>query len=387
MYFPDAPWRRTFSSLQSFILLLISHHFQIVHTERFKVIGPGQPVVAVLGENVVLPCHLDPVLSAERMQVRWFQTRFDLIVHLYENGKDRNKEQIPEYRDRTELIRKDISCGSVSLRIYNIQLDDTGSYTCFFQSDTYYEEATLELKVANTFFHQVSRWVSSLSIILPLIFLCSLLVVWVIYHVRNERQEKDSLRRELEWRRCCSYAVNVVLDPETVHPDLILSEDRKSVRHGDTRQNLPDNFQRFDTWLCVLGCENFTSGRHYWEVEVGDMTDWDLGVCNNSVSRKGWITQTPERGYWTLRLRYGNEYKACTSSRTLLPLSVKPQAVGIFLDYEAGKVSFYNPDNRSHLFTFTHPFTDKLLPYFDPYLHREGANAGALRIRPVPDWE
>ncbi|XP_030053393.1 E3 ubiquitin-protein ligase TRIM39 [Microcaecilia unicolor] len=181
--------------------------------------------------------------------------------------------------------------------------------------------------------------------------------------------------------------VNVTLDPETAHPNLILSEDLKTVRHGDTRQKLPDNAQRFDPVASVLGCESFTSGRHYWEVEVGDKTDWTLGVCEDSVNRKGEIKLTPERGYWTVILRDGDEYKACTSPDTLLHLSVRPRAVGIFLDYEAGKVSFYNADNKSHLFTFTNTFTEKLRPYFNPCSNRGGKNAGALRIRPVPNWE
>nr|XP_033771614.1 uncharacterized protein LOC117346323 [Geotrypetes seraphini] len=452
----------------------------IVYAERFKVIGPGQPMVAVVGEDVVLPCRLNPVLSAERMQVRWFRNRFDLVVHLYENGMDQD-EQIPVYRGRTELIRNDISCGSVSLRIYNIRLDDAGSYTCFFRSDTHDEEATLELKVASlgsapsisvnnywdkgirvlyesagwfpepeviwrqeggqnltslsetetqrqndlfniktsllirrneysriscsirntilnqkreaaisiedTFFHQVSCWVSSLSIILSMIFPCSLLVVLVISHSRKERREKEALRIKLEWTRYGRYAVNVTLDPETAQPWLILSEDRKSVKDGNTKQKLPDNPQRFDPCPCVLGFESFTSGRHYWEVEVGDKTDWDLGVCKDSVNRKGKITLTPEEGYWVMWLRNGDEYKALTSPNTLLPLSVRPRAVGIFLDYEAGKVSFYNADNKSHLFTFTNTFSEKLHPYFSPFLNLKGKHAGALKIRPVPDWE
>nr|XP_033772325.1 E3 ubiquitin-protein ligase TRIM39-like isoform X2 [Geotrypetes seraphini] len=181
--------------------------------------------------------------------------------------------------------------------------------------------------------------------------------------------------------------VNVSLDPEIAHTRLILSEDQKSVRHGDTKQKLPDNPQRFDYCVCVLGFESFTSGRHYWEVEVGDKTDWDFGVCKDSVDRKGKITAIPEEGYWVIWLSNGGEYKALTSPSTLLPLSVRPRAVGIFLDYEAGKVSFYNADNKSHLFTFTDTFSEKLRPYFSPSLNEKGKNAGALKIRPVPDWE
>ncbi|XP_074827435.1 E3 ubiquitin-protein ligase TRIM39-like [Natator depressus] len=176
------------------------------------------------------------------------------------------------------------------------------------------------------------------------------------------------------------FGVDVTLDPDTANPDLILSEDRKRVRDGDTRQDLPDKPERFDPCVCVLGAEGFAGGRRYWEVEVGDKTRWDLGVCRESVSRKGEFTH---KDYWRLILRDG-EYSACTSPSTPLPVSVRPGRVGIFLDYEAGEVSFYNVTDGSHLFTFTDTFSGTLRPYFYPGLNTGGTNAAPLIICPVP---
>ncbi|CAM4666320.1 unnamed protein product [Caretta caretta] len=88
--------------------------------------------------------------------------------------------------------------------------------------------------------------------------------------------------------------VNVTLNPDMAHPQLVLSEDRKSVRWEETRQYLPDSPERFDTEPCVLGCEGFTSGRHCLEVEVGGEGGWFVGVARESVRRKGDIS--PEEG-------------------------------------------------------------------------------------------
>ncbi|XP_030055680.1 E3 ubiquitin-protein ligase TRIM39-like isoform X2 [Microcaecilia unicolor] len=182
------------------------------------------------------------------------------------------------------------------------------------------------------------------------------------------------------WMEFGKYTVNVTLDPETAGPNLVLCEDRKSVRNGNRRQKVPGTPHRFDAYPFVLGREGFTSGRHYWEVEVGDVSYCTLGVCKDSVRRKGWITLSPGEGFWTVRLWKEQRWLALTSPETELPLSDFPRAVGILLDYEAGKVSFYDADNKSHFFSFTDTFTGKFRPFFMTY------SEFPLRIRQVPAW-
>uniref|UniRef100_H3A4Q8 Tripartite motif containing 35 n=1 Tax=Latimeria chalumnae TaxID=7897 RepID=H3A4Q8_LATCH len=164
----------------------------------------------------------------------------------------------------------------------------------------------------------------------------------------------------------------VTLDPNTAHPDLTLLEDLTIVTLGSTwRTDLPDNPERFDEWPCVLGSEGFTSGRHSWVVDVEKQTGWILGVAAESANRKGFIYLKPERGYWTVGLEQG-VYSAFTDvERTQLKVLKTLKKVLVCVDYEAGKVSFSNADDRSHIYTFTHKFKHKIFPYF--YIWSGGA--------------
>ncbi|XP_029440655.1 E3 ubiquitin-protein ligase TRIM39-like [Rhinatrema bivittatum] len=155
---------------------------------------------------------------------------------------------------------------------------------------------------------------------------------------------------------------DVTLDENTANPYLIVYDDGKKVKRCDTKQeDLPDNPERFDTDPCVLGCEGFTSGRHYWEVEVEHGRYWAVGAANASVRRKGGIRATPEEGIWTVGL-YWSQYRALTSCVTHLSLSQGLRKVGLFLDYELGQISFFNAECMEHVYTFHHRFTEKVFP-------------------------
>ncbi|MGH0124568.1 UNVERIFIED_CONTAM: hypothetical protein FKN15_021305 [Acipenser sinensis] len=175
----------------------------------------------------------------------------------------------------------------------------------------------------------------------------------------------------------------LTLDPNTAHPELILSEDLTSVRHSDDRQQLPDNPERFGYCVFVVGSEGFTAGKHCWEVEVGSKTKWDLGVTKESSKRKGGINLNPEEGYWAIALRDGDRYSACTSEPSPLALKNKPEKIRVQLDCDGWEVAFFDASDMRPIYTFKERFTEKMFPYFSPCLNKDGKNPAPLKICPV----
>ncbi|XP_033474499.2 zinc-binding protein A33-like [Epinephelus lanceolatus] len=154
----------------------------------------------------------------------------------------------------------------------------------------------------------------------------------------------------------------VILDPNTACPCLYLSDDLTSVRCGDTRQQLPDNPERHTKYATVLGSEGFSSGKHSWEVEVGDHPDWLLGLAKESADRKGEILASPKDGIWCLTHNKG-EYSNGAGETVTVKKSL--QRIRVQLDYDRGEVSFYDPEDMTHICTHRDTFTEKLFPFFE----------------------
>uniref|UniRef100_A0A8C9SIS7 Butyrophilin subfamily 1 member A1-like n=1 Tax=Scleropages formosus TaxID=113540 RepID=A0A8C9SIS7_SCLFO len=453
-------------------------------TERFEVLGPAQPVVAVAGEDVVLPCYLKPNISAVDLHVEWFRVQINNpIVHLYWDHEDRNENQLPSYRGRTSLFPEELKKGNTSLKLYDVRSSDDGPYKCFVQSHEWqedfwinlhikavgtqpvisnegYEEGGISLVCESKGWYPQPQvvWMDSEGHSLPAghtethrdsMDLFTVRRRVIVQETENNRftcqvlQEQFNEMKETvteipgelhifsinkagptsclgcfvtdwcpvrgvsplatavllgtsELLKAQRYAdeflllllpiaallFDVTLDPDTAHPQLVLSEDRKQVRHGVIWQDLPDNPERFK-YRSVLGKEGFSSGRHYWEVQVGEKTEWTLGVVRESINRKGYFPLNTSSGLWALSLT-GNEYWALTDPPVSLNLSVKPQKVGVYVDYEEGQVSFYSVEDKSHIYTFTgYKVTEKLYPYFWPGFR----NSAPLIISPVSDTD
>nr|XP_032630237.1 butyrophilin subfamily 1 member A1-like [Chelonoidis abingdonii] len=261
--------------------------------------------------------------------------------------------------------------------------------SCWVRNTVLNQEKESTVYIADFFFPRVNPWMVALSVILLVLFVCLIGLTVYLFNMKGKhlgeiRKRDTEIRKHLGQiskfhfsphrtfsiklfavllfmmiivkERCLGSSappvqeVNVTLDPDTAHPWLVLSEDRKRVRWGDTQQDLPDNPERFDYWPCVLGYEGFSSGRHCWEVEVGDGGGWAVGVARESVGRKGEISHSPEGGIWAVERL--DQFQALTSPATPLPLSRFPSRIWVCLDCDRGQVTFIDAGDEAPIFTF-----------------------------------
>uniref|UniRef100_A0A670Z8L6 Uncharacterized protein n=1 Tax=Pseudonaja textilis TaxID=8673 RepID=A0A670Z8L6_PSETE len=156
----------------------------------------------------------------------------------------------------------------------------------------------------------------------------------------------------------------LTLDPETAHPNLILSKDLTSVTERESPQAVPRSPKRFLQSVNVLARASFKSGQHYWEVWVGNKTKWELGVASDNVDRAAKVRLSPENGYWTIRLWNNSEYWAAATPWVRLEPQCLLKKVGVLLDCKAKKLTFYNAEDMSFLFTFHQLWASKFYPFF-----------------------
>lgn len=175
----------------------------------------------------------------------------------------------------------------------------------------------------------------------------------------------------------------VTFDPDTAHPTLSLSECCDSVwfEEGKDARELQDSPRRFHYYYCVLGRQGFSTGRHYWEVEVGRKTAWRLGVAREDVPRGEMASTGTSGGLWTLALK-GGSILACTDPQpTKVTVSARLVRIGVFLDCEKEEVSFYNAVTMSPIYTFSvGALPVPLFPYYNPCDPDDGRNTSPMKI-------
>ncbi|XP_040977690.1 butyrophilin subfamily 1 member A1-like [Aquila chrysaetos chrysaetos] len=180
----------------------------------------------------------------------------------------------------------------------------------------------------------------------------------------EELQSQNKAARDAEKEELRARNDDIKVDENTAHPNLSIAVDKKSFTHKSEAQKVTQNEESFDSFVCVLGLESFSSGKHYWEVDVEKSNDWDLGVARKSAPRKGIMSLSPEEGFWALGFSF-KCYWARTEPWTRLAVQRNPRRVGVYLNCEEKILTFFNVTDMSVMFTFKDcAFSEEVYPFF-----------------------
>ena len=143
------------------------------------------------------------------------------------------------------------------------------------------------------------------------------------------------------------------LDSNSAHPQIKISQDLRTATLTRTEQPFPEHPDRFDCSYQVVSSESFSSGRHYWEVDVRSSNSCRIGICLNSMRRKGRgseceLGENPQS--WCLSKYYDNLYTRHNNQQTPLSASGDTERFGFFLDCEAGELTCFEDSRVLHVF-------------------------------------
>ncbi|XP_077340904.1 butyrophilin subfamily 1 member A1-like isoform X2 [Lithobates pipiens] len=312
-----------------------------------SVVGLGTPpliAVALQGRSVVLSC------SSEK----WFPE--PTMFWVKGNG-----EPLPV----NQSIKK-YSSGFFHVHS-NIQLQDAsgGHVYCGLQHPVTKTETGVYVSVSDDIFPRASPWAIAFWIFLIFGLAGSAFLSWFFYSKQKEKERQlqeikysaEALEREVE---------SILFDPSTAYYGLLVSPDSRTISTTDVIQDVPKNPERFDTEPCVLGQTAFSSGTHYWETEILERSGefWSLGIASNSVRRTGGQRECPEALIWAIRGTAEGYYALYTPPVSIAFEPERIQRVGTYLDYDEGKVSFYDVDTYRLLHTFTEVFSEPVYPFY-----------------------
>uniref|UniRef100_UPI00398E4831 butyrophilin subfamily 1 member A1-like n=1 Tax=Pristiophorus japonicus TaxID=55135 RepID=UPI00398E4831 len=407
------------------------------HQDPFTVNGPNYPIVAQVGEDVVLNCTVGSHRQDVSLEIEW--RNLESGAAILTCGDDR-EGSCQSHGGRAHFFEEQLAVGNVSIKLEGVRGSDAGRYRCSVSSKSHSSDVVMELSIVALgtkpglsitqldessilYKCQSEGWFPEPGIIwkdsdgkslIPLskitmatdeqglynvdiqyqATLAAAPTVTCIIHNRLNNVKKVSTAQiadfpphvqfrvsEAEWSRIHGHSVSLTLDADTANPWLVLSEGWTSVSDSNAHQQVADNGERFLVSHCVLAAAGFASGRHYWEVEVGRKAAWDLGLAAEFASRRGKVGGGPGAGHWCLSHPSETEYQAADTPPMALVLGESPAAVGVYLDYERGWVAFFDPARRLHLYTFVAQFSERLYPMFCPGLYDWQKNNEPLRLR------
>ncbi|XP_077979167.1 E3 ubiquitin-protein ligase Midline-1-like [Glandiceps talaboti] len=194
-----------------------------------------------------------------------------------------------------------------------------------------------------------------------------------IYDIVESYDDRDSWSfaesfSKLFNRKDSEKGIEFQLHPQTAHRNLKVFNSGLSVCHdragAEERCLATPSSERFTKHLMVFGNVGISYGRHYWEVSVRESVFCRVGVAYPSLPRDQGLGDNAMSWCFEKYL----ETRNVVHGLRLREINTPPcsfNRLGVYLDYNAGKVAFFNATAKKHVFTFHTKFVQSVCPAFE----------------------
>ncbi|XP_061403236.1 E3 ubiquitin/ISG15 ligase TRIM25-like [Lethenteron reissneri] len=163
------------------------------------------------------------------------------------------------------------------------------------------------------------------------------------------------------------YGCSPTLDTNSAYNKLQISSDLRTMTLTNASQGRPDHPHRYDYCAQALCCESFSSGHHYWEVDVGGSSLWRVGVAYGTIPRKGYRAAQllgESDASWCLEKCRGIFSVFHGGVKTALSVKGAPSTrrIGLHLHWEGGLLAFYRADSMEVIHEVRQRFLQPLYP-------------------------
>ncbi|XP_063789083.1 E3 ubiquitin-protein ligase TRIM21-like [Pseudophryne corroboree] len=140
------------------------------------------------------------------------------------------------------------------------------------------------------------------------------------------------------------------------------SDGGRLISCANINQNHPENLERVNDCPQVLSKSSFSSGRHIWTVGISECGLWRVGAAYASIVRQGVTSLIGSNNKsWCVMRNKGCFTAVYANEETKFYPKASLHNLIIDLDYEAGRLSFYQLcDPIRHLHTFSTTFSEPL---------------------------
>lgn len=157
----------------------------------------------------------------------------------------------------------------------------------------------------------------------------------------------------------CSVLETITLDESKAQGNVQISEDKTEMSLSPL-----GGLNSHALWHSTRASQSFKTGQHYWEVAVGGCESWAVGVVENSRVNGIQIQAAGhEKNMWILECD-GNELSVLHNNDFSRVKENNIETLGVFLDWDKGRLKFYHVNTGSILLSFFAQFRHFVYPMF-----------------------